>query len=104
MKRHFLAFFVLLFFAVLADGHRYDLLRTYFTTPRSQKQEKNYTYDSLRNVERTYTRLRTDANFHDEAHGIKNARIVSANGQELDRAAFMRYIPLIPTEYWKNQK
>ena len=88
----------------LADGHRYDLLRTYFSTSRSQKKEKNYINDSIKNVEQTYTRLRTDVDFHDQALGIKNARAISANGQELDRAAFMRYIPLIPTEYWKNQK
>lgn len=33
-----------------------------------------------------------------------NSRVTDASGKGLDRAAFWRYIPLIPSDYWKDYK
>ncbi|MBQ6072843.1 MAG: GLPGLI family protein [Bacteroidales bacterium] len=88
----------------LADGHRFDLLRAYYSSPRSRKKVNNYTNDTFRNVELTYTKMRTDVDFFDQTHGTKGARLLDVNGQEMDRAAFYRFIPLVPSEYWKTVK
>ena len=86
------------------DGHRFDLLRQYYTVPRNKSRIGNYTNDTLQKVELTYTKLRTDVNFFDQAHSIKSVRVVDTDGKELDRSAFYKYIPLIPTEYWNNPR
>lgn len=88
----------------LLEGTRFELLHTYYSAPRSQKKAKNYINDTFRNVELTYTKMRTDVDFFDQTHGIKSSRVISADGKEIDRTAFWRYIPLIPSEYWKNYK
>lgn len=88
----------------LTDGFRFDLLRDFNQKPHVTKREGNYTTDELRKIESTYTKLRSDVNFFDEAHHIKGSRLTDANGKELDRAAYFKYIPLIPAEYWKNSK
>lgn len=98
-------FFVFKFSGVdtLPDGHRFDLLRDFNLKPHVTKRVGNYTTDALQKIDNTYTKLRSDANFFDEAHHIKGTRLIDANGRELDRSAFFKYIPLIPTEYWKNK-
>lgn len=86
----------------LQDGNRFELLQTYHSAPRSQKKAKNYINDTFRNVDLIYTKMRTDVDFYDQTLGIKSSRVTDADGKELDRAAFWRYIPLIPSDYWKE--
>ena len=89
---------------LLTEGCRFDLLRQYYLEPHNKKRGADYTTDELQKVENTYTKLMSDVRFFDEAHHIQGARATDANGRELDRAAFFKYIPKIPTEYWKNKK
>lgn len=88
----------------LSYGHRFDILREFNLKPHVAKRTGNYTTADLRKVENTYTKLRSDVSFFDESHQIKGSRLTDSNGRELDRSAFFKYIPLIPTEYWKNKK
>ena len=89
---------------ILSDNNRFDLLRKCFLVPHNQKRAMNYTTDQLRVIENTYTKLRSDVSFFDEAHHIKGMLVRDANGREVDRSAYYKYIPLIPTEYWKTKK
>ena len=88
----------------LTEGSRFDLLRQYYLEPHNKKRGADYTTDEPQKVESTYTKLMSDVRFFDEAHHIQGARATDANGRELDRAAFFKYIPKIPTEFWKNKK
>ena len=88
----------------LTEGYRFDLLRKCYLEPHNKKRGADYTTDELQKVESTYTKLMSDVSFFDEAHRIQGARATDANGRELDRAAFFKYIPKIPTEYWKTKK
>lgn len=84
--------------------HRFEQLRKIYMVSRSKRREKDYKTDELRIIENTYTKLRNDVEFFNEAHGIRTSRVTNASGKELDQSAYFRYIPLIPTEYWRNNR
>lgn len=88
----------------LSDGHRFVFLREFNQKPHVTKRRENYTTDDIRKVENTYTKLMSDVSFFEEAHHTKGMQVKDANGRELDKAAFFKYIPKIPTEFWKNKK
>lgn len=74
----------------------------YLEYKEKNPNRKVFSY-SMPEMERMYTKYRTDGNFQGDILGVSTVRITDKNGNPVMPAKLLSYIPLIPDEYWKNK-
>ena len=76
---------------------RMNIIDTLISSPIFQ----HLSYQTIRELEQSYTHLRRSASAQDQLTGSFTSRIEDANGHELPIPTSFPYIPLVDENYWK---
>ena len=79
---------------------RYDALDEYYLS-RIRNNWHEWSYEE---ASKYWTRYETDLDFQLQAEGGGTIQVFNRDGVEEDPRKYMKYIPLVPDEYWKKKR
>lgn len=83
----------------LKDNKRSEFLKEEYESPKPR--QRVYKYD-IKESETVHTKFMTDMDYFNQMTGSRMEKIVDRNGRDITSSFQMKYIPIIPSSYWKD--
>lgn len=83
----------------LNSTERIGLLETVYPDSEDKLPRSKYLIRHLKEIEKIYARMMTDLSFFEEMNGLR----IMGSATRKDLSEALKYIPLIPDEYWKDK-